>query len=232
MNISGISSITNTPVALLPQSTTNTPAPVVVQDVATPQFVPAVVPDILNNADNTISTVAQSLPEDAVASAPQEVVVPPLTSFNTMAGESTEIKPAPEGDASSVGGHGEVPTVVPSLPAFNNTAAASAEAFLETSAGSVMQRPFSGKRVRDYFRTVRKRAQTTDLEFRRQKLPYRLKVLTDANENVMIDLSVLNEKGGVVRHETRNVTNENFGKLMDDISSGKGLLIDDLPTRQ
>jgi hypothetical protein len=186
--------------------------------------------DILSVTGSSATPQVQSIngtsaPDDT------QVIVPPLASFNTIASESTEIKPVPEGDAGSVGGHGEVPEVVQGQPDSNNIAAE----LIETgylSGPAPPQRHLTGKRVRDYLRTVKKRAQTTDLEFRRKRLPYRFKILTDDNENVLIDLSVLNPDGSVVRHETRNVTNDNFGRLMDDISSGKGLLIDDLPPRQ
>jgi hypothetical protein len=168
--------------------------------------------------DNTIATVPD----------PTQDIIPPLAAFNIMGGESIVINPAPKEDTSGIGGHGEVEAVSPPQPALNNVLEKPAQAKFANS--EMSSRGYStGKSVRDYLRTIRKRAQATDREFQRQHLPYRFKVLTDNNENVLIDLSILDGQGKVVKHETRNVTNDNFGKLMDDISTGKGLLIDDLP---
>jgi hypothetical protein len=147
-----------------------------------------------------------------------------------MGGESVVVIPAPKEDASGIGGHGEVAAVLPPQPVLNNVPEKTAEATFTNSA-TPSRGPSAGKRAQDYLRTISTRAQATNLEFQRQHLPYRFKVLTDNNENVLIDLSILDGQGKVVKHKTRNVTNDNFGALMDDISTGKGLLIDDLPQK-
>jgi hypothetical protein len=185
--------------------------------------------DVSSDAINPVSPQTGHT-EDIVAPGTTGVIIPPITSFNTTAGESLEIKPVTGDDPRGIGGHGEILAVVPPLPANNNSAAESAEAKLINSI-IPPQNPSTGKRVQDYLRTVKKRAQVTDLEFQRQHLPYRFRIITDGNENILIDLSILDEQNKVIKHETRNITNDNFGSLMDDISTGKGLLIDDLPQR-
>ncbi|HEX7509943.1 MAG TPA: hypothetical protein VF335_01475, partial [Chitinivibrionales bacterium] len=157
-----------------------------------------------------------------------QAIIPPLAAFAIMGGESMVINPEPKEDTSGIDGHGEVEAVLPPQPVLNNVLEKPAQAKFINN-GMPSPRPSTGKRARDYLRTISTRAQATDREFQRQHLPYRFKVLTDNNENVLIDLSILDGQGKVIKHETRNVTNDNFGMLMDDISTGKGLLIDDLP---
>ncbi|MDD5674902.1 MAG: hypothetical protein PHC61_12100 [Chitinivibrionales bacterium] len=228
----------NTPVPVL--------SPVVVQARSTPLNVqtpitPAIaqtpaaaappVISILDNAEPTIAPIANQTTDqtDALNPADAAIVVPPLTAFNALGSEATDANNVLEDDPSEIGGHGEVTSVEPPLSAQNNTAAETTKAV--RGAFPAQARRITGKRVLDYVNTVKKRAQMTNQQFERQHLPYRLNVYTAANENVLIDLSIFDKKGNVLGHSTRNVTNENFGRLMDDISSGKGLLIDDVPQR-
>jgi hypothetical protein len=177
-----------------------------------------------------VSMSEVAAPDDPVTITPDTAqdIVPPLAAFNIIGGASMVIETAPKEDTSGVGDHGEVAEVLPPQPALNNVPGNSAQAKTMNS-GKPFRGPSTGKRALDYLRTIRTRAQATDREFQRRHLPYRFKVLTDNNENVLIDLSILDGQGKVIKHETRNVTNDNFGALMDNISTGKGLLIDDLP---
>jgi hypothetical protein len=144
-----------------------------------------------------------------------------------MGGESMIINPEPKEDKSGIGGHGEVAAVLSPQPTFNNVSEKPVQAKFKNSEMPVGG-PSSAKRVQDYLHTIGIRAQATDLEFQRKHLPYRIKVLANNNENILIDLSILDGQGKVMKHETRNVTDANFNMLMEDISTGKGLLIDDL----
>lgn len=181
------------------------------------------------NISDVSSTASNLVPQlDTAIADPTLEIIPPLAAFNIMGGESIDINPSPKEDSSGIVGHGEVGAVLPPQPLFNNVFEKPAQAKF-TNNGMPSPGPSTGKRARDYLRTIKTRAQATDREFQRQHLPYRFKVLTDNNENVLIDLSILDGQGKVLKHETRNVTNDNFGMLMDDISTGKGLLIDDLP---
>jgi hypothetical protein len=178
------------------------------------------------------STSEVTVPDDTVTTTPDTTqnIIPPLAAFNIMGGASMDIKTAPKEDTSGIGDHGEVAEVLPPQPALNNVPGNPAQAKIINSE-KPSRGPSTGKRAQDYIRTIRTRAQATDREFQRQHLPYRFKVLTDNNENVLIDLSIFDGQGKVIKHETRNVTNDNFGALMDNISTGKGLVIDDLPQR-
>jgi hypothetical protein len=176
----------------------------------------------------TEGTSEVPVPDEIATTAPDTAqdVIPPLAAFNVIGGESKVVKPAPIEDLSEIGDNGEVEEALPPQPVLNNIPGNPAQAKISEKP---YRGPSTGKRVQDYLRTIRTRAQATDREFQRRNLPYRFKVLTDNNENVLIDLSILDGQGKVIRHETRNVTNDNFGTLMDNISTGKGLLIDDLP---
>jgi hypothetical protein len=124
--------------------------------------------------------------------------------------------------------HRAVESISPSLAVFNNTAAQLASQWSSNRAFHSQSSP--AKRVRDYLKTVKKRAQSTNQMFINQHLPYRLTVDLIGIDDIMIDLSILDKNGKVVRHSKRNVTHENFGRLMEDVSTGKGLLIDSMPS--
>lgn len=211
------------PVAIA-QTAVSNPA---ISNVVSPVVSEAIVPDT-TLAVTVPNTTLAAVPDTTLASVLDPSTLPPIAAFNTMAGEAMEINPRPEEDLSGIGNQGKVEAVMPPQPAFNNAAAESTEAKFKNNATLAKILP-TGKRPRDYLRTINKRAQATDLAFKRQHLPYQFKVLTDGEENIYIDLSILDEKGNIVKHEKRDVTNESFGRLMDNISSGKGLLIDDLP---
>ena len=77
------------------------------------------------------------------------------------------------------------------------------------------------RKIEDYIKTLEKRAQNTNQRFKSQNLPYELS-LRDSTGEMFLDLAI---KG--YKTLSRNITEENFGKVIDDISLGKGLIIDD-----
>lgn len=216
------------PVSLL-QNTTTATVPVTAEAEVPPPPTAVTQAAVSNPATGNVvpPVVSEVIVPDTTLAAVTDII-PPITAFNITAGETMEINPAPVEDTSGIGNHGEVEAIMPPQPAFNNAAAESTEAKFKNNA-TISNVPSTGKRPRDYLRTINKRAQVTDLAFKRQHLPYRFEVLADSEENIYIDLSILDEKGKVIKHEKRDVTNDSFGRLMEDISSGKGLLIDDLP---
>jgi hypothetical protein len=221
--------VQNTTATVIPAATETVVQPTsTVVTVSTPAT-GIVIPPVTNEAvvpDTTLDETPDTTLDDI--SDTTQSIIPPISAFNLTAGETLEINPPPVEDLSGMGNHGEVIAVMPPQPAFNNAAAESNEAkFKNNALPSIV--PSTGKRPRDYLRTLNKRARATDLAFKRQHLPYQFEVLADGDKNIYIDLSILDEKGNVIKHEKRDVTNDNFGRLMDDISSGKGLLIDDLP---
>ena len=91
------------------------------------------------------------------------------------------------------------------------------------------RRYLKGKKIIEYFKTVEKRVEMANESFINQKLPYRLKVYIE-NKKVIIELLSVDKHGKFIRYAVRDITNENFGKLMDNLSTGTGLLFDDLPS--
>ena len=76
------------------------------------------------------------------------------------------------------------------------------------------------KRVKDYLETLRKRAEETNEFFKKQNSPYTLEV-RDSTEEIYLDLFLEDHK-----IFSRNVTEENFSRIIENITSGKGLIID------
>jgi hypothetical protein len=123
--------------------------------------------------------------------------------------------------------HSAVESLTPSLAVFNNTTAEMSSLWRANRAAR--QNNPVGKRVRDYLKTIKKRAESTNQQFASQHLPYQITVDLVGNDEILIDLAVLDKKGVPIRHSKRNITNENFSRLMEDISTGKGLLLDSMP---
>lgn len=112
--------------------------------------------------------------------------------------------------------------------AGSNLAAATA-ATMHARSGQPPRRPVVAKVVKDYAETVEKRAKEINGQFEKRHLPYRIKVSVENDESVQLDLSIVNESGTAISYVRRNITDEDFSKLMDDISSGKGLIFDNVP---
>ena len=87
----------------------------------------------------------------------------------------------------------------------------------------------ANKKIIDNVETVSKRAERTNQMLEQRHIPYRFRVYTSRGQRVLIDLSILNSRGESIRKVTRDITNEDFGKIMDDVSDGKGLFLDSAP---
>ena len=85
---------------------------------------------------------------------------------------------------------------------------------------SRFKKNLKNRKMGEYIKTLEKRAQDTNQRFKNQNLPYELS-LRDSTGEIFIDLAI---KG--YKTLSRNITEENFGKIIDDISIGKGLIID------
>lgn len=84
------------------------------------------------------------------------------------------------------------------------------------------------KTVLDYLSTIKKRTEVTNNLAKKQKLPYRLNVYTN-NTKVFLDVIIIDEKEREQSRITHDITNNDFNKLIENISCGSGLIIDDLP---
>jgi hypothetical protein len=110
-------------------------------------------------------------------------------------------------------------------PAYSGESLAAA---MYAAQGRRRQRP-AARLVKDYATTVEKRVREVNRQFVKNRLPYRLEISITGDGSVLTDLSVLDGGGNVIRTVHRNVTDDDFSRLMDDVSSGKGLLFDDIP---
>lgn len=81
------------------------------------------------------------------------------------------------------------------------------------------------KTVMSHLRTVRKRAEMTNDLAKKRKLPYRLSVYP-VDAKVYMDVLIVNEHDEELNKTTREVTNDNFDRLINNISDGSGLLFD------
>ena len=79
--------------------------------------------------------------------------------------------------------------------------------------------------VAAYFRTIQKAAQALNEILIKRKAPYRFKVY-QVDDQVIIDLLVLDKGGAVVQERKKNITHEDFARLIEDIANGEGLMID------
>jgi len=85
------------------------------------------------------------------------------------------------------------------------------------------------KKVWDYIETIKKRAETTNEKFIRMCSPFRIRVYTKGRR-AFLNLSVYGDQNVVTSSLTRDITDDDFSILMDNISTGSGLLFDDMPS--
>lgn len=76
------------------------------------------------------------------------------------------------------------------------------------------------KKVMDYIETIKKRAEKTNGTFIQKNLPYRLRVYAQ-KKRAFIEISSIQGDS-----KTRDITNDDFNKLMDNITTGTGLIFD------
>lgn len=85
------------------------------------------------------------------------------------------------------------------------------------------------KNVLHYLDTLKKRVKMTNDQAKKQNLPYRLTVHKVDKDKVFLDVVIMDADEKELDRISRDVTNNDFGKLIDNITSGSGLIIDDLP---
>ena len=112
-----------------------------------------------------------------------------------------------------------VGAVMPPRKVYNESDASSQESIARLSQAM-------NKTVLSYLGTVKKRAEITNDLAKKKKLPYRLKVYPVAVDKVFMDVVIVNDKDEEVNRVSRDVTNADFDKLIDNISEGSGLLFD------
>ena len=89
------------------------------------------------------------------------------------------------------------------------------------------QRPPLKKEVREYVPTISKAVESSNDILVKKGLPYRFKVYLENNE-VFIDMVVLDQQGKTVETKRRNVSHQDFDRLIEDISNIEGLFFDSM----
>jgi len=84
------------------------------------------------------------------------------------------------------------------------------------------------KTVLNHLKTLKKRAELTNDRAKKEKLPYRLNVQSVDNK-VFLDVIIIDNEENELNRISRDITNNDFNNLIDNITSGTGLIIDDLP---
>jgi hypothetical protein len=95
--------------------------------------------------------------------------------------------------------------------------------------GSSRQQPdaheHEKRHPKEYFHTISKAAEASNKQLERTKAPYRFRVYEEG-PRVLIDIVMLDDAGKIVKEVKRNITDEDFNKVIQDISAIEGLLID------
>lgn len=86
-------------------------------------------------------------------------------------------------------------------------------------------RRYLRKKVMDYIDTLKKRAEKTNGSFVQKQLPYRLKIYTQ-DKKAFIELSTVDGFGNILDKKIRDITKDDFNKLIENISTGIGLIFD------
>ncbi|MDD5672917.1 MAG: hypothetical protein PHC61_02030 [Chitinivibrionales bacterium] len=94
--------------------------------------------------------------------------------------------------------------------------------------GPDRRRHREGKReVAAYFRTVEKAAAALNELLTKKNTLYRFRVYWEGDQ-ILIDLIVLDKTGAVAEKRKKNITHEDFARLIEDLGRGEGLMIDSL----
>ena len=81
------------------------------------------------------------------------------------------------------------------------------------------------RRSKDYFETLAKRAEVSNKRLEEKRLPYRFCVYQRGGE-VFIDLLTLDARGEMKETVRKNITDEDFDRWIEDLSSLEGLFFD------
>ena len=81
------------------------------------------------------------------------------------------------------------------------------------------------KEARDYFHTLSMAAQATNERLKKKGLPYRFHVYREGEE-VFIDVVALDGQGRTIQEKRKNISHDDFERLIEDISQFEGLFFD------
>jgi uncharacterized FlaG/YvyC family protein len=78
---------------------------------------------------------------------------------------------------------------------------------------------------KDYVHTITKAAEASNEKLVRLNLPYRFSVYSEGDE-VFIDIVVRDENGKTVTEKKKNISHDEFARLIEDVSQIEGLFFD------
>lgn len=81
------------------------------------------------------------------------------------------------------------------------------------------------KETKDYFKTIAKAAEASNQKLIDAHLPYRFCIYTSGTE-VFIELVVLDKSGQILSQQKKNITHQDFERLIEDVSQIEGLFFD------
>ena len=87
------------------------------------------------------------------------------------------------------------------------------------------RQPHERKDAKDYFHTLQTAAEKSNDFLLKKGLPYRFHVYME-NEEVFIDLVRLDEKGVIIGEKRKNISHEDFQRMIEDVSQLEGLFFD------
>jgi hypothetical protein len=87
------------------------------------------------------------------------------------------------------------------------------------------QQPNTPRQPKDFVRTIVKAADASNAKLMQQNLPYRFSVYSEGDE-VFIDIVILDENGTIVSEKKKNISHQEFARLIEDVSQIEGLFID------
>jgi uncharacterized protein YPO0396 len=77
-----------------------------------------------------------------------------------------------------------------------------------------------------YLDTVKKRIEIINEELAQKDMPYRFYLHVES-KRAWVNLMIQNSEGRFIREHTQEVTRDNFGVILDKMSSGEGFMFDD-----
>jgi hypothetical protein len=76
-----------------------------------------------------------------------------------------------------------------------------------------------------YFHTLSKAAEAANELCTKKSLPYRFRVYLE-NGEAIIDRTILDKDGNILEVKTKNINQEDFARLIEDVTSIEGLFFD------
>jgi len=116
-------------------------------------------------------------------------------------------------------------------PVGTNGAILPLEAVVATTSSSQKEYPqkkqhhHNQKKVRDYFHPLSIAIEATNKHLVDRHLPYRFRVFKRWGE-VFIELCILNSDGTVRSTQKKNISSDDFNRIIDDVVSIEGLFFD------